>query len=113
MSKFMGHSSIQMTANNYDHRLGDEKRRTIARLPWLEESGQLVGLNIGHPRRGAFFVQDARVAVLMGDLTWDSLQPARMSSKIPSLFCWVDQEISSPIIQKEGDRSNTACPLEI
>jgi integrase len=32
----MGHSSIQMTANNYNHLLGDEKRRTIARLPRLE-----------------------------------------------------------------------------
>lgn len=36
VSKLMGHSSIQMTANNYYHLLGDEKRRTIARLPRLE-----------------------------------------------------------------------------
>ena len=35
VSKLMGHSSIQMTANNYYHLLGDEKRRTIAKLPQL------------------------------------------------------------------------------
>lgn len=36
VSKLMGHSSIQMTANNYYHLLGNEKRRTIAKLPQLE-----------------------------------------------------------------------------
>ncbi|WP_343039540.1 tyrosine-type recombinase/integrase [Solidesulfovibrio aerotolerans] len=36
VSKLMDHSSIQMTANNYYHLLGNEKRRTIARLPRLE-----------------------------------------------------------------------------
>ena len=37
VSNLMGHSSIQMTANNYYHLLGDEKRRTIAKLPRLDQ----------------------------------------------------------------------------
>ena len=35
VSKLMGHSSVHMTANQYYHLLGDEKRRTIAKLPSL------------------------------------------------------------------------------
>ena len=40
VSNLMGHSSIQMTANNYYHLLGDEKRRTIAKLPRLEQDAR-------------------------------------------------------------------------
>lgn len=40
VSNLMGHSSIQMTANNYYHLLGDEKRRTIAKLPRLEQAAR-------------------------------------------------------------------------
>jgi len=35
VSKLMGHSSVHMTANQYYHLLGDEKRRTIMKLPSL------------------------------------------------------------------------------
>jgi len=37
VSKLMGHSSVHMTANQYYHLLGDEKRRTIMKLPSLSE----------------------------------------------------------------------------
>lgn len=33
----MGHSSVHMTANQYYHPLGDEKRRTIMKLPSLSD----------------------------------------------------------------------------
>ena len=38
VSKLMGHSSVHMTANQYYHLLGDEKRRTIMKLPNLSMS---------------------------------------------------------------------------
>lgn len=41
VSKLMGHSSVHMTANQYYHLLGDEKRRTIARLPSLNNSNKV------------------------------------------------------------------------
>ncbi|MEL7641833.1 MAG: site-specific integrase [Solidesulfovibrio sp.] len=40
VSKLMGHSSVHMTANQYYHLLGDEKRRTIAKLPSLSPEQQ-------------------------------------------------------------------------
>jgi len=56
----------------------------------------------------------SRVAVLMGDITRGSPQPARMLSKIPSLSCVVGREVIQPGYPKDkGDRSNTAYPLEI
>ena len=36
VSRILGHSSTQMTLNQYYHELGDEKRRTIAKLPELK-----------------------------------------------------------------------------
>ena len=36
VSKLMGHARIQTTVNNYYHLLGNEKRRTIEKLPPLE-----------------------------------------------------------------------------
>ena len=44
VSKLMGHSSVHMTANQYYHLLGDEKRRTIARLPSLKSSKKVESL---------------------------------------------------------------------
>lgn len=35
VSKLMGHASVKMTVDQYYHLLGDEKRRTIAKLPSL------------------------------------------------------------------------------
>jgi integrase len=35
VSKLMGHSTVKMTVDQYYHLLGDEKRRTIAKLPSL------------------------------------------------------------------------------
>jgi hypothetical protein len=37
VSKLMGHSSVHMTANQYYHLLGDEKRRIIMKLPSLSD----------------------------------------------------------------------------
>jgi hypothetical protein len=39
-SKLMGHSTIKMTVDQYQHLLGDEKRWTIAKLPSLPHRRQ-------------------------------------------------------------------------